>query len=73
MGCWGWTQRHRRAKDGADSVRVWDLVAGKEQFKLDTSGMGYPVNMMATSADARVLAVSSQDCTMKVFNLQSGK
>jgi WD40 repeat protein len=59
--------------DSGNDIRVWDLVSGKEARKLDATGVDAPVVMYAASADARTLAISSGDCSIRLFDLESGK
>ncbi|MEG4342289.1 WD40 repeat domain-containing protein, partial [Microcoleus sp. A003_D6] len=56
---------------GDNSLKVWDLTTGDEQFTL--KGHSYSVNAVAVTADGKGAISGSSDNTLKVWNLTSGK
>ena len=56
---------------GDNTIKVWDLEAGKETLTL--RGHDSAVTSLALAADGKRLFSGSEDSTIKVWNLETGK
>lgn len=65
----GWTLAH--AMSGNSRLTVWDLRKREVLYTLD--GHSDVINAIAFSPDGQILASSSQDRTLKLWNLRTGK
>src|SRR5262249_34531044 len=62
--------------EDADKLRtaqIWDVESGKELFKARVTGMGGMVAASAISLDGSLLALSSGDGPIDLFDVRQGK